>query len=208
MQHKIEKGLAKKIIAAFFFASCLFFTAHAQPKPSILLAPADWQFEQFPLPPVFAPTIKYNGIEELRFSPGMFKKEATSYFTYAFAARLDSTKNVTPADIKSYLLTYFKGLCSKTAADRKLSPVDTAAISVSIERKKTADQETVYNILLHAFGVFADGAPVTLNMEVKVMNDIPGQRVFLLFIVSPLPKTDALWQGLYKIQKEFVIPVG
>jgi hypothetical protein len=198
----------KKIFPVSIFTLCLLFAAHAQKTPLLLKTPANWQLEQFSLPPAFAPTIKYKGIEELRFSPGMFKKEATDYFTYVFAARLDSTKNVSQADIKDYLLTYFKGLCGKTAADRKLSPVDTSAISVSIERTKTTDKETVYSILLHAFGVFTDGAPVILNMEVKVMNDITGQKVYLLFIVSPQPKTDAVWQELFKVQKEFVMPVG
>jgi hypothetical protein len=198
----------KELFLVSIFAFCLNFATHAQTKPLILTTPANWQLEQFSLPPGFAPTLKYKGIEELRFSPDMFKKDATGYFTYVFAARLDSTKNVSKTDIKNYLLTYFKGLCRKTAADRKLNPVDTSAISVSIERKKTAQKETVYNILLNAFGVFTDGAPVTLNMEVKVMNDVAGQRVYLLFIVSPQPKTDALWQELYKVQKEFVIPLG
>lgn len=198
----------KKTFLVSIFASCLLFAAHAQSKPSLLVTPADWQFEQFSLPPVFAPTLPYKGIEELRFSPGMFKKDATDYFTYVFVARFDGTKNVSQADINNYLLTYYKGLCSKTAADRKLNPVDTSAISVSLQRKKTTNKETVYNVLLHAFGVFADGAPVTLNMEVKVMTDVAGQRVYLLFIVSPQPKTDAVWQELYKVQQEFVIPVG
>src|ERR1700744_5281702 len=96
-------------------------SAHAQStKPSMLMEPAGWQFEQFPLPPGFAPGIPYKGIEELRFSPCMFKKEATDYFTYAFVARLDGVANVSQSEIRQYLLTYFKGLCSKTAADRKL----------------------------------------------------------------------------------------
>jgi hypothetical protein len=79
-------------------------------------APADWQFEQFPLPPTFAPTVRYKGLEELRFSPDMFKKDAPNYFTYGFAARFDNTPSVSPAEISGYLLTYFKGLYSKGAA--------------------------------------------------------------------------------------------
>jgi hypothetical protein len=197
----------KKVCLFFFFTFCFVLAIYAQTKPSILTAPPNWQFEQFPLPPAFAPTLKYKGIEELRFSPDMFKKDATGYFTYVFAARLDETKSVSPADIKDYLLTYFKGLCSKTAADRKLNPVDTTAISVSIERKDTGGRDQVYNILLHAFGVFTDAAPVTLNMEVKEMRDVTGEKVYLLFIVSPQPKTNAVWQELYKIQEEFVMPV-
>jgi hypothetical protein len=196
----------KKLFLFFLFTFNFLLVINAQTKPVLLKEPANWQLERFSLPPAFAPAIKYKGVEELRFSPGMFKKDTTGYFTYAFVIRLDSTENVSQDDIKNYLLEYFKGLCSKTAADRKLNPVDTNAINVAIERKKTADKETVYNILLHAFGVFADGAPVTLNMEAKVINDIAAKKVYVLFIVSLQPKTDLLWKELYKVQKDFVMP--
>jgi hypothetical protein len=196
----------KKLFLFFLFTFCFLLAINAQPKPLMLKQPAGWQFEQFALPPQFAPNIKYKGIEELRFSPGMFKKDTTGYFAYVFVARLDSTKSVSQNDIKNYLLEYFKGLCSKTAADRKLNPVDTNAIRVAIQRKKIESKEAFYNILLHVFGVFADGAPVTLNMEAKVMKDVARKRVYLLFIVSPQPKTNAVWKELYKVQNEFVVP--
>jgi len=173
--------------------------ANAQAKPFMLTGPADWELEQFPLPPGFAPAIPYKGLEELRFAPGMFKKDAPDYFTYAFVARLDNAKSVQQADIRNYLLMYFKGLCSKTAADRKLPPVDTSAIKATIGKR-----DGLYDITLSAFGVFADGAPVTLNMEAKVMTD--GQKVYLLFIVSPQPKSNAVWQQLKKIQADAAIP--
>jgi hypothetical protein len=196
----------KKLGLCLLFVGCFLFVLHAQPKPTMLTGPADWQFEQFALPPVFAPGVKYKGIEELRFSPDMFKKDAPNYFTYAFAARLDNTKTVTQSNIQDYLLTYFRGLCSKTATDRKLSPVDTAAISVVIEKKTTTDSQPIYNITLHVFGVFADGAPVTLNMEAKVWQDAPADKVYLLFIVSTQPKTAPVWDALYKIRQGFVPP--
>ena len=196
----------KKSFLFLLFTFCFLLFINAQTKPVILKQPANWQLERFSLPPIFAPAIKYNGVEELRFSPGMFKKDTIGYFTYAFVIRLDNTENISQPEIKNYLLEYFKGLCSKTASDRKQNPVDTSAINVSIERKKVAGKEIVYNILLNAFGVFADGAPVTLNMEAKVMNDIAAKKIYVLFIVSPQPKSDPLWIELYKVQKDFAIP--
>ena len=175
-------------------------------KPSLLKSPANWQFEQFSLPPDFAPNVKFHGVEELRFSPGWGKREATDYFTVIFGIRFDDTKSVSPADIRDYLLTYFRGLCDKTAKDRKLNPINTSSINVSIERKQTADRMPIYDLSLHIFGVFTDGGPVTLNAEIKEMEDQVHQRVYLLMIASPLPKTDPVWQELYKVQREFVVP--
>jgi len=177
----------------------------AQSKPTMLTAPANWQFETFSLPPGFAPAVKYHGREELRFSPGWDKKEARDYFTIIWGFRFDETKSVSQEDIKDFLQTYFRGLCSSTARNRHLTPVDSSAVSVSLQ-KPAADKPQVYNATLHLFGVFADGLPVTLNAEIKVMEDGAHQKTYLLMIASTQGKTDPVWEPLYKEQREFVIP--
>lgn len=170
------------------------------------MAPATWQFEQFSLPPEFAPSVRYHGHEELRFSPGWDKKEAADYFTIIWGFRFDDTKRVSQADIKQFLLAYFRGLCGSTARARHLSPVDTSGISVSMEKKPGADKSAIYDLTLHLFGVFADGAPVKLNGEIKVMEDGAHEKVYLLMVASSKDKTDPVWEPLYKVQREFVMP--
>lgn len=174
----------------------------------LLKEPANWEFERFPLPPVFAPSFPYKGVEELRFAPGMFKKDAADYFTYAFVAQLDNTVAVTWIDIQNYLLLYYKGLCSATAKDRKLS-IDTSKIMVSVGKEAKEDRQgrLVYNVTADIFGVFADGEPVKLNMEVTVINKEAAKRTFLLFLASPLKREDAIWKRLYQIQNDFTVPL-
>jgi hypothetical protein len=176
-------------------------------SPQLLKEPSNWAFERFALPPAFAPDFPFKGAEELRFSPGMFNKDSTNYFTYAFVAELDNTTSISQSDIKNYLSNYFKGLCSSTAKDRKLL-IDTSKISVAVERKKgIPENEIVYNALLNVFGVFADGAPVKLNMEVKVLMNAAAKKTYLFFIASPHEKTDTVWKELHALQKHFMIPV-
>jgi hypothetical protein len=195
----------KEIYTCFVFTVCFLYFAQAQPKPELLKEPSGWLFEHFALPPAFAPGVKYKGIEELRFSPGMFKKDTAGYFTYAFAARLDSVQSISSNEIRDYLLTYFKGLCSSTAKDRKMT-IDTSKITVLIAKKAVPGTDIIYDALLNVFGVFADGAPVKLNMEVKVLEDAAHKKVYLMFIASPQPRTDDMWRMLYKLQKSFTIP--
>jgi hypothetical protein len=59
---------------------------------------------------------------------------------------------------------------------------------------------------MDVFGVFADGAPVTLNAEIKVLNDLKSKKTYLLFITSPKERTESIWQQLYAIQNAFAIP--
>ena len=86
--------------------------------------------------------------------------------------------------------------------------IDTTKITVSVERKKaTVDNEIIYNVLLTVFGVFADGAPVKLNAEVKVLMNTAAKKTYLIFIASPREKTDGVWKELYMIQKDFRMPI-
>ena len=197
----------RKIIATLLFITSISFTAKSQDaKAEFLKEPSTWSFERFPLPPVFSPGFPYKGVEELRFSPGMFKKDSSDYFSYAFVARLDNITTIKLSEIKNYLLTYFKGLCGSTARERSLS-IDTSQITVSIEKKNNVPPGvTIYNALLNVFGVFADGAPVTLNAEIKVLNNMNTKNSYLVFIASPHKKTDDIWQQLYKIQNGFIMP--
>jgi len=190
------------VIAAIIMSEALF----AQNQTAQLLKqPPNWQFERFALPPEFAPNIPYKGVEELRFSPGMFVKDSAGYFTYAFVAELDNINSISQDNIKDYLFEYFKGLCSSTAKQRKLS-IDTSKIAVSIDKNASAGKDAHYNATFDIFGVFADGAPVRLDMEIKVMNDKAASKIYLVFNGSPLNKSDEVWATLRSIQNNFTIP--
>jgi len=196
------KRISLKILLAFLFATN--FLQAQNNAPQLLKKPADWQFERFTLPPGFAPDFPYQGAEELRFSPGMFNKTSNEYFTYAFVAELDNTTSFSQADVKDYLVRYFKGLCSSTARNRNLV-INVSKISVAVEKNKTAlKNETIYDSVLNIFGVFADGAPVKLNMEIQILPDSKTKKMYLFFIASPHEKTDAVWKNLYEIRKDFI----
>lgn len=197
----------KNLFAIFILIVSYSFAASAQDHtPQLLKEPAGWEFERFALPPAFAPGITYRGAEELRFAPGMFNKDSAAYFTYAFVVQLDDVTGISQTDVLNYLMNYYKGLCSVTAKDRNLV-IDTSQITAAVEKKKgTAANETIYNASINIFGVFADGAPVKLNLEVKVLADSTARKTYLVFIASPREKSADIWKTLYRIQKGFKIP--
>ena len=182
------------------------FTIAQQPKPELLKQPDTWEFERFDLPPSFAPQIIYKGFEELRFAPGMFKKDSLDYFTYAFAASIDSVSTISSGEINTYLVHYFKGLCSSVASDKKMT-IDTSVIKVVPDGKKNGlGKEIIYNFTLTVLGVFTDGGLVKLNLEAKVIKDDLQNKLYLLFIISPQPKSSFVWKKLFEIQKDFKVP--
>jgi hypothetical protein len=177
-----------KALAFLIFLLNLSIVTKAQDiQPKILKEPAGWEFEKFGLPPSFAPGISYKGTEELRFAPGMFKKDSADYFAYAFVAAIDTVTAIGEREIKDYLIKYYKGLCASVASDRKLT-VDTSQITATVEKKKDAKAaEKMYNASVNLFGVFTDGAPVKLNMEINVITNVAAKKTYLL--LSPLRVT-------------------
>jgi hypothetical protein len=181
--------------------------AHSQEhKPTLLREPANWEFERFELPPSFAPTIPYKGVEELRFPPGFYKKDTATYFTYVFVAQLDDVTSISREDIGNYLLKYYKGLCGVVARDRKLV-IDTTQITAAIKEKKGEPaSEKIYDAAVNLFGVFTDGAALKLNLELRVMINAVARKTYLIILASPREKNDAVWKKLSEIQQKFTIP--
>jgi hypothetical protein len=199
----------KNLVVHTLFLVLFSNAIHGQEvKPQILKEPANWEFERFPLPPAFAPAITYKGAEELRFAPGMFKKEAADYFSYIFVAQLDTARSISGGDIKNYLLHYYKGLCSAVANDRKLK-VDTGQISVLVKKKKAVAPDKVsYNGTVNLFGVFADGAPVTLYMEIDSLSNTATNKTWIFFLASPRDKKDPIWKEFREIRRKTLISVN
>ena len=193
----------KNLLITLGFLLCLTFIANSQhAKPEILLEPASWEFERFELPPSFAPEITYKGAEELRFAPGMFNKDSANYFTYVFVAQIDKITPISQKDVQNYLIWYYKGLCSITARDRKLS-IDSTKITAEVKKRVTeVSNETAYDATVNVFGVFADGAPVKLNMEITVVNNPATKKTFLVFLASPRDKKNPIWNDLHDIAKQ------
>ena len=198
----------KKLVTFLLILSFSILVRSQETKPALLTEPANWEFERFELPPSFAPGITYKGVEELRFPPGFSKKDTATYFTYAFVAQLNDVTTISQNDIKDYLIKYYKGLSTVVAGDRKLK-IDSSQINATLEKKKgVSASETIYNATVNLFGVFADGAALKLNLEVKVMIDAVAKKAYLVIIASPRDKSDAVWEKLYEIQKAFTVPVA
>src|SRR4030095_2532811 len=125
----------KNLFIFFILVFSVSIARTQEHKPELLLQPANWEFERFPLPPAFAPAITYKGVEELRFAPGMFVKDSSLYFTYVFVVQLYEVVTISQAEIRDYLLNYYRGLCRVTAKDRKLV-IDTTQVAVAIEEQR------------------------------------------------------------------------
>ena len=165
-----------------------------QEDPSLLpKTQQGWQYERLAFPLSFAPDLKYQGFEELRFAPGMFNPQSDTYFTYIFAVRLDGAHKIDSDFVRTFLYKYYRGLCEAVGADRD-PPLNLEKISVSV--KKGEDQRTGAEVFLSEvvmFDAFVTGEPLTLNIEIVAADDPSAKAECLFALASPKPKSDKVW---------------
>src|SRR5690349_11958756 len=111
-----------KILICLLLLCSSFITAIAgQDGKFTINAPQDWKPETIPFPLGFAPEIPYQGFEELRFAPGMFKRESASYFSYFFFWSLQGKPEIGKETLARDLTKYFQGLCREVGKGRNLT---------------------------------------------------------------------------------------
>jgi hypothetical protein len=185
--------------------SLLLLTLGAEPAPTPELlpeTPPDWRFERIDFPLSFAPELKYEGFEELRFAPGMFDAESDTYFTYIFALKITSKVTVDAANLKSLFETYYRGLC-RTVVKETGFKFDLGKVKAVVrEDHYEAPSARHFSIAMDSFDPFVTGKPLRLNLEMITIDAGPSDhRIFAA--VSPKPLDDPIWKLLRKLKRQF-----
>lgn len=169
-----------------------------------------WAGERIELPPGFARDLGWNGVEEIRFAPGMFRPAEGDFFSYILVFVLEPGSDVSEKGLKKELLTYYRGL-SKAVMGSAGETVDTTDFSVSI--KKAADensgaptsaaQAVARNATLDWVEPFATKKRQTLHLEIHTWQN--GDQPVVLSCVSPVEPKDGAepWKALRAIRKSF-----
>jgi hypothetical protein len=165
----------------------------------ILKEPAEWRLETFPVPPPFAPDIKFTGSEEARFSPGMYDTNSSDYFTYIMAFALDGSEQIAAVDLKELFEKYFGGL-SVGVGRRKGLSIDRAQIVATVTpRTNSSLMEQRFDAELVFFDAFTDGRKITLRLDAQVIPRSEAKKNYLILLVSPAAKDSATWETLRQI---------
>ena len=150
----------KKFFLLLFL--CFGFVVSAQNQEvSLLTYPSEWRFEHISFPLDFAPNINWKGFEELRFSPSMFKKKSTEYFTYYFALQIEGKKKLTAQDLETFLTQYYRGLSKAVNKNNKFK-IDYSNITAKVIplAKNSFKADIVF------YDPFTDGKKVDLVLNI------------------------------------------
>jgi len=181
----------------------LLWIQTAEPTPELLgRAPAGWKFERIDFPLPFAPELALKGFEELRFAPGMYDPKSDTYFTYVFAMKIEGDLTVDAKFLDSLLEGYYRGLCQAAAKDKNFE-IDISKIKSDVgEDHFEAPRSRHFHAKLESFDPFVTGKPITLNLEILVVQATKGDHR-LFAAVSPRSTDDAMWKRLRAFKRQF-----
>jgi len=170
------------------------------PVPFHMPTPEGWRTETIPFPLGFAPELAFEGLEELRFAPGMFTANSEDFWTYAFVWWIAEPDPLAPADLAADLETYFAGLIQAVGESRELK-VDDVLHEVTLTSAPDGDLDMVGTA--HTFDPFVTAAPVRLNVRVKQFACPDAERRVVWFELSPQPFDHAVWGVLGDMRQAF-----
>ena len=171
-----------------------------------------WFGERIKLPPGFSPTMDWKGIEEIRFSPGMFKPDQPDFFSYALVFSLDADADISLAGLSKQILLYYQGLSSRVSAG-KGRKVDVSKFTIDLKPAKNlsdsapkqAKSSAAYLATLKWIEPFATGNSQDLHLEIHAWKDKIRKRTYLFFCASPQSSDAPIRNTLRKIRVAFSV---
>ncbi|QDV17140.1 hypothetical protein Pan153_17750 [Gimesia panareensis] len=174
-----------------------------------IIVPTGWKGEQIPLPPSFAREMQFKGIEEARFSPGMFQEKSNSFFSYFFVFKIDPGTELTQKNIERELLTYYQGL-SRTIFNSRKKKIDTSGFSCKLTKATPVDPQQIYPPGLTEYSAtvqwtepFVTQKQQSLNLIIQTWTDKTTGHGYLFACVSPQDLKANIWQSMRNIRTTF-----
>jgi len=175
------------------------------PKPDgvELKAPEGWFGERIKLPPGFARDMKFEGTEDIKFAPGMFKPDNADFFSYAFVFELTKESKIDQKSLDTEFLKYYRGLCKAVSKDKP----DTKDFTVKLKPIKAEATKSEPKGIKQFHGdidwiePFRTNRRQTLHVELQVWQ--AKQFNYLFVCVSPQAKSAKIWKSLHKVRADF-----
>mgnify|MGYP003663118001 CR=1 FL=1 len=196
------------VLLAILFGTNTVLAADAELAKHITV-PAGWKGEQISLPPSFAREMQFKGIEEARFSPGMFQEKSDTFFSYIFVFKIDPGSELTQKNIERELLTYYQGL-SRTIFNSQKQKIDTSEFTCKLTKAMPVDSQKIYPHGLTEYSAtvewtepFVTRKPQTLNLIIQSWTDKTTRHGYLFVCVSPQGRKANIWQSMQNIRGTF-----
>lgn len=192
------------IIATVIF---LPFLSHGQnneeASPYTLTVLPGWRVERIPFPIDFAPQLKYEGVEELRFAPGWDDVNSEEHWSYSFLWWLKGKPEIDAKILQSNLTDYYSGLVARNITKRNIPADKVVPTTAKIKKVKTAsnDLETYEGTV--SMLDYHTQKPMVLNCKIHVKDSKTPNNTAIYFELSPTPFSHSIWKKLNETGDSF-----
>jgi hypothetical protein len=171
-----------------------------------------WDTERFAVPPGFAPTFTWKGVEELRFHPGWADPASPGYWSYAYLWWIDGALSVDESALHHNLQALYSGLVGRNIVSGNIPASKLIPTSASVKKTTTmkADLATFHGSVRMLD--YMTQKPMMLNLLIHVKSarmDMSGRtpaKSAVLVEASPQPLEQAVWRELDAMADGFVAP--
>jgi hypothetical protein len=171
--------------------------------PYSLSIPEGWAIERFLIPISFAPQITFNGIEDIRFTPGWGDVKSEQYWSYAFLWYLNDSPLIDARIIENILKFYYSGLISSNSEKYKIPATKIFPPKTKFHETKTVkgDQKTFAGTI--DMLDYMQQRPIKLNCIVHLKSCSELNRTIVFYEISPKVLTENAWQSLNQLWTDF-----
>jgi len=171
--------------------------------PFVLPLPDGWGSETIPFPLDFAPELDYEGVEELRFAPGMFKEGTEDFWSYAFVWWVAADTVISADGLEDDLESYFSGL-SRAVLEGSGDGLDGAVFGVELEELAEVRRDRFeLTGTVQTFDPFVTKEQLKLNVRVIEIECPEQGRLAVYFELSPQASDHGVWIELAQIREGF-----
>lgn len=192
----IDRPFARRARAALAW---LALAALAVPAAAALDAPEGWRAESFQFPLPFAPSLPYQGTEEVRFSPSWAKFSQEAGFSYVVLWDIRPAP-LGPEALERALGVYFDGLMNNVAIGRKLQALVAPTAVVLHPLDTPAGWTEAYAGEIHTWNAFAKAEDLVLNVEIT-KRACGKDRVQVFLSLAKATRSAAPWKPLRRIRE-------
>ncbi len=179
-------------LALALLAACML-PAHAE-----LGTPDGWRKESFRFPLPYAPSLPYEGTEQVRFSPQWARFSTDEGFSYVVLWDIKPAP-MEPEALQRALGVYFDGLMNNVAIARKIDAMVPQSVAVLHPLAAPRGWSGAYAGAIHTWNAFSKAEPLVLNIEIAERR-CGAARMQVFFAIAKAGRASPAWRELREIR--------
>ncbi|WP_298761206.1 hypothetical protein [uncultured Psychroserpens sp.] len=172
--------------------------AQEEQEKGVFVSDTTWLKEIIKFPLGFAPEIKYEGYEDLRFAKKWRDKDHPDFWCYTFVWHIKGIQKFTAKDLEEQMGFYYDGLMKAVNKKKDFEVPKTTTLIINTKENGYDNADFVGK--LNVYDAFNTQKMITLNLLAKVYNCEENNTSNISFRLSPQDFEGHIWEKFKDIE--------